>query len=83
MTDGERDVMEHATGWRTKTPLYRNRYVASDGHPAWATLHRLVDEGLMEVVCGPTRDLGGSSMFAVTDAGIEALRAPSGTGGTP
>lgn len=41
VTEKERDLLEHATGWRTREPLYRNFFAAtpgSDDYLAWCLL---------------------------------------------
>ena len=73
MTEYERHVMEHATAWRHPRRLYRNHYTAGPEQDSWPTLQALCARGLMRVHCAPSDDLGGMTVFAVTDAGIAAL----------
>lgn len=74
MTEAERHVLEHSTGWLSRQPLYRNHFCASEGHHDWATLQGLVERGLM-VARKPSALSGGDTVFIVTDAGIDELRA--------
>lgn len=74
ITDCERHVVEHATGWLSESPLYRNRFIAAEGHRDWSTLTALRDRGVMREV----NLAGGSSVFVVTIDGIRALRALPG-----
>jgi hypothetical protein len=69
----ERDVMEHATGWRSKQPLYRNHYVAGPGHHSMPQIEALVARGLMYQSRDDTDRVGAT--YAVDAAGIEALKA--------
>lgn len=72
----EMRIMEHATGWRHRTnPGYRNRFVAGPDHHDWTALVSLCDRGLMFVRRVPDDLMGGMTTFAVTDLGMEVLRA--------
>jgi hypothetical protein len=75
MTAAERHVLEHSTGWLTRQPLYRNHFCASEGHHDWETIQSLCARGLMRVGRKPSPISGGDTVFVVTDAGVEALRA--------
>jgi hypothetical protein len=75
LTTQERYLMEHATGWRTRIPLYRNHFVTSEGTTDWVTIQALCTRSLMRLRCGPSELSGGGSVFIVTDSGIAALRA--------
>lgn len=74
MTEAERHVLEHSTGWLSRTPLYRNHFCASEGHDDWTTLQALCERGLM-VARKPSQLSGGDTVFIVTEAGIAELRA--------
>ncbi len=49
LTTKERHSLEHTTGWRSKQPLFRNHFVAGEGHDDWPTLQELCKRGLMRV----------------------------------
>ena len=74
ITERQRHVMEHATGWRSRSPGYRNHFVAEPGHHDWPTLQTLCEKGLMRVSREPSELSGGSHVFAVTTAGLEMLK---------
>lgn len=74
LTEQERHVMEHSTGWRSANPLFRNHFVASEGHDDWLTLQGLCERGLMRVSREPSELSGGGTVFSVTEAGIRALK---------
>lgn len=68
--------MDHATGWSSKKKrdrLYRNHYVAGDGHDSMPALLRLCAAGLMQRRKGNAAT-GGDDLFNVTEAGIETLK---------
>lgn len=73
ITAAERHILEHATGWRSKQPLYRNHYVAGPEQDCWPTLQALRARGLMR----PTREsdevIGGMHCYAVTEEGVALL----------
>lgn len=73
VAEAERDVMEHATGWRSKWPLYRNHFCAGEGHDSWTTLQALIGRGLVRVSRRPSELSGGDTVFSVTASGIAAL----------
>jgi len=75
MTEAERHVLEHSTGWLSRQPLYRNHFCASEGHHDWAALQSLCERGLMAIGRKPGPLSGGDTVFIVTDAGIAELRA--------
>ncbi len=74
LTTKERHILEHTTGWRSKQPLYRNHFVAGEGHDDWPTLQELCKRGLMRVSREASEISGGDPVFAATEAGIESLR---------
>jgi hypothetical protein len=69
----ERHVMAHAVGWSSKEPLFRNHFVASDGHDDWPTLQQLCAKKLMRVSRLASDLSGGDTVFCVTDHGVAAL----------
>lgn len=84
LSERELDVLQHTTGWLSRTPLYRNHFCASEGHADWTTLQGLVERGLMNVAREPAPLAGGDTTFCATAAGIAAIkgsrgRAPSGS----
>jgi len=74
LTSRERHIAEHATGWRSRWPQYRNYYCAGPGHDAWATIQGLIERGLMRVSREPSTASGGDTVFCVTAIGIAALK---------
>jgi hypothetical protein len=72
LSGDERDVMEHATGWASKSRLYRNHFCASEGHADWHTLGGLCARGLMRRHEASALT-GGDAVFVVTPSGIAAL----------
>lgn len=64
-TERERHVMEHATGWLSDSPLYRNRFHAPKGHADRDTLVQLCKRGFVR---HPIPDL-----FVVMMEGIRSL----------
>ncbi len=74
LTETERHVLEHATGWRTRNPLFRNHYVAGPGHHSWNELQALRTRGLMRVSRAPDELTGGDYCYSVTEAGITLLK---------
>jgi hypothetical protein len=76
MTNKERHVLEHTTGWRSANPLFRNHFVAGEGHDDWETLQELCRRGLMRVSREPSEISGGDPVFAATESGIAELRQP-------
>ena len=81
LTDEERHIMEHATGWESRQPLYRNYFVTGEGTPDYPVVKKLCERGLMRQTRGPSEISGGMPIFAVTDAGIEELRKPTPAAG--
>lgn len=73
LTSAERLALEHATGWRSAEPLYRNYYVLTPGCDGWDTLQGLCVRGLMRM----TRELNDVHVFSVTPAGLKLLRKTS------
>lgn len=84
LTERELDVMMHATGWESRSPLYRNHYCASEGDDAWSTIQALIARGLMRQSREPSELSGGDNVFSVTAIGIATLRGkrrpPTGEG---
>ena len=74
MDRAELHVMEHATGWRSKRPLYRNHFCAGPDHEDWPVLQELCVRGLMRVSMSAEPALGGQSVFTVTEQGIAKLK---------
>lgn len=73
MTEKQRHILEHAVGFRSREPFYRNYYVAGPDADSWADLQALCSEGLMRDD-GPFRDAdGGMHVFQVTEAGKARL----------
>lgn len=70
-TPRERHILEHATGWLSRDPLYRNRFIAWEGNEDWSVLKSLCERGAMREVSLS----GGSSVFCLTMEGIRALAA--------
>jgi len=70
VTDAERHVLEHSTGWLSRQPLYRNHFCASEGHDDWETLQALCARGLMRVGRQPGVLSGEDTIFVMTEAGI-------------
>lgn len=73
LLDRDRDIIEHATGWRSRWPLYRNHFCAGPYHADWETIQALIARGLMRVTRQPSELSGGDSVFGVTALGIAAL----------
>lgn len=73
LSEEERHVMEHAYGWRSKNPGYRNYYSADEECDSWPTCMGLVARGLMGKR-GPRHDISPYSIFFLTEAGVAALR---------
>lgn len=74
VSERELEIMMHATGWESRSPLYRNHFCASEGHDDWSTIQRLVEVGLMRVSSAPSAISGGDTVFCVTAIGIAALK---------
>ena len=83
LTERERDILEHTTGWRSKWPLYRNHFCASPGHDAWATIEGLIARGIMRKSREPSDLSGGDTVFSVTEAGVAALKRKQPTAEQP
>jgi hypothetical protein len=73
LTADERELLAHATGWDSRSPLHRNHFCADKAHASRATLESLVARGLM-VQHAPTALSGGDDIFTATAIGIAALR---------
>lgn len=71
----ERHVLEHATGWLSESPLYRNRYHAGNGHCDMPAIKALRGRGLMLLACSND---AGDSIYCATMDGIRALAALPG-----
>jgi hypothetical protein len=71
----EREVLRHATGWNSAQPQFRNHYCTSPGGDDWETIQALCARGMMRIGRKPSALSGGDTIFVVTDAGIEGLRA--------
>jgi hypothetical protein len=69
----ELHVMEHATGWNSREPLYRNHFVTGEGSDDWPIIQGLCQRGLMKMMRKPSALSGGDPVFSVTQAGIELL----------
>lgn len=85
LSDDDRGIMAHAVAWdhpRTRRTrrrkFWRNHYATQEGCDGWDTIQKLCDRGLMRAMRGPTDWLGGMSVFAVTEAGIDELRRAGG-----
>jgi hypothetical protein len=83
LTERERHIIEHSTGWLSRWPLYRNHFCAGPSHDDWRTIQDLVARGLMKVSRMPSPLSGGDVVFCVTAVGIAALKrsAPAQSGG--
>lgn len=73
LAERDRDLLEHATGWRSRWPLYRNHFCAGPYHADWSTIQTLIDRGLMRVTRRPSELSGGDTVFGVTALGIATL----------
>lgn len=74
VSERELEIMMHATGWQSRTPLYRNHFCAGPSHDDWAPIQRLIEVGLMRVTREPSAISGGDTVFGVTAIGIAALK---------
>jgi hypothetical protein len=74
LTDAERHIIEHSTGWQSRWPLYRNHFCAGPSHDDWSTIQGLIGRGLMRVTREPSALSGGDTVFCVTAIGIAALK---------
>ncbi len=74
VSEDERHVMEHATGWESRRPLYRNHYCASEGHDMWPALQSLIGKGFMYESRKPSELSGGDHVISVTKEGVAWLR---------
>jgi hypothetical protein len=75
LTPAERHLMEHTTGWHHEQRMYRNHFVTNESTDSWPVIQGLVARGLMLMSRAPSQLSGGDPVFAVTAAGIEALKA--------
>lgn len=75
LTDREREIMEHATGWRSKNRLYRNRFVTGPDTDDWGPIMGLCARGFM-ASRAPVLLLAeaGMSSFYVTERGLKELK---------
>ena len=67
LTTEELHILEHSTGWKSKTPLFRNRFVTGPACDNFETVCRLCRAGLMRIVFEPSELSHGDR------SGIEAL----------
>jgi len=74
-SEKEREVLHHATGWNSGQALFRNHFCTSPEGDDWETIQALCVRGLMRIGRKPSALSGGDTIFVVTDAGIEGLRA--------
>jgi hypothetical protein len=74
VTDRERHILEHSTGWLSRWPLYRNHFCAGPSHDDWPTIQALIERGLMKVSREPSELSGSDTVFCVTAIGIAALK---------
>ena len=63
VTPAQRHIMEHATAWHGRYPLFRNHFCAGPDQDSWADLQALVSRGLMSVMASASADMGGMSSF--------------------
>lgn len=77
VSDREIHIMQHATGWLSRWPLYRNHFCAGPGHDDFGTIQGLIVRGLMRVSREPSPLSGGDTVFCVTAIGIAALKGSS------
>jgi hypothetical protein len=75
LTFEARHILEHATGFRSKSPGYRNHFCAAPDNDHWPALQALCERGLMRMVPNNV-PLGGMETFSVTDAGKVLLGRP-------
>lgn len=79
ISEVERDLMEHATGWRSREPLYRNYFAAAVGTADWLAWCSLQARGLAETMVPANQEaLGSYVFFGVTPLGLIALGRGSG-----
>lgn len=74
VSDREREILEHATGWLSRWPLFRNHFCASEGDENWSTIQGLIARGLMRKSREPSELSGGDSVFSVTAVGVASLK---------
>jgi hypothetical protein len=74
VSEREREIMMHATGWQSRWPLFRNHFCTSPGGDDWAPIQRLIEVGLMRVSRKPSDLSGGDTVFSVTAIGVAALK---------
>jgi hypothetical protein len=79
LTPEQRDIMEHATAWRTANPLHRNHYVLCAGAAEWREVRALCASGLMRQ--GEVSASG--AIFHVTPDGLRALQGLSSADDRP
>lgn len=76
--------MEHATGWRSRDPLYRNYFAATPDSEDWRTWAALTARGLANCFTPSNEEarMFPLTYFHVTPLGIKALgkRRRSGRG---
>jgi hypothetical protein len=83
ISESERALMAHTTGWESKWPLYRNHFCASPDGDDWKTIEGLIARGLMYRAREPSDLSGGDTVFAVTPLGVSALKRGSRVGRRP
>lgn len=77
LTERERDLLEHATGWRSKEPLYRNYFAATPDSDDWHAWEALRTRGLA-IAYVPSSEVASIfplTYFHVTPLGISTLSA--------
>ena len=76
MTERQLEIARHALGLDGRRKVsYRNRFVAGEGHPAYADLMEMTRTGLAIRPPGFERIYGGDSLFVLTKECAErALR---------
>ena len=74
ISERERHVLEHATGWHSSNPLYRNHFVAGEDHHDWEVIQLLCTKKLMCRSMQANDLTGGMDCFSVTPNGIALLR---------
>lgn len=74
-TEKERELMEHATGWRSRDPLYRNYFAANPDSEDWHAWKALTDRGLASLFVPSNEEASILPLhyFHVTPLGISAL----------
>lgn len=75
LSASERDLLEHATGWCSKEPLYRNYFAASPGSTDYEAWEKLSARGLASLFIPSNEEatIFPLHYFHVTPLGISAL----------